>query len=339
MQCQYDDISHYYEDWHDEDNKLGLLLTDSALNHNLAYVPVDQAYEPQVDVGLHRIKPQYLVDDDIEQDHFVWKEHWRRLLSFGAVLDSFGLDQTCQLWFNECIMSQVGDRFEYDPYYRMIYKTWIGYCKWSRGCLSNYNQIVYWYNSLKRFTFPMADTEVRLDYARHFNECGRSRHANLWLDGPFGYMIYYKGQHVMRIGFAPSSIGLLLTQIQLTKKKGNRWLYQLPCHYVDFVIEAMATAFPDTRLFLTDGKSMADFVSRAYKDNVLSDDKRLHIQQCYDRDLVRFKRYESQDENQRYGNGVKFWRLYDSTGQLPLEWSDPSMQHQTVGASRTRLSA
>ena len=90
----------------------------------------------------------------------------------------------------------------------------------------------------------------------------------MFLDAELGYMIYYKGEHVLTIGFAPSKDGILIAQFQCAKKKGNRWLYKLPKSLDAYVVERMQAAFPGEDVYLVDGKSMASKIRSSYPPDV-----------------------------------------------------------------------
>lgn len=66
-----------------------------------------------------------------------------------------------------------------------------------------------------------------------------------WLDAKFAYYVIHRGQHVATISFDPLPSVLLLSQVQMRKSKGNRWLYQFGGHagFVSAVIRALEGAF------------------------------------------------------------------------------------------------
>ena len=183
---------------------------------------------------------------------------------------------------------------------------------------------------LKQFKFPFPDTEVRLDYSTYYNPNGYSQYTRTYIDGPLAYMIYHKGKHVLTIGFVPTTFGLLITQVQLAQAKGNRWLFKLPCHYLDFAIQQMAEVFHDTRVYLAEGNSMVEWVKSQYgkdlpkyEENI--DSKR--IISFYNMELERFKRYPS-SHNVTGAKGIECTRLYDTQDKLSLEWEDQDLQYK-----------
>src|SRR3546814_14926469 len=44
--------------------------------------------------------------------------------------------------------------------------------------------------------------EVTLDYTNGYNEQGMGKHSRTPLDGVFAYLVQYKGEHVMILGFS-----------------------------------------------------------------------------------------------------------------------------------------
>jgi len=71
--------------------------------------------------------------------------------------------------------------------------------------------------------------------------------------------VYHGDEHVLTIGFsvAPND-RFLVTQIQLAKPKGNRFLYKLPLPYVDYVLSRLTLAFARFEIFLVDGGSLGE---------------------------------------------------------------------------------
>lgn len=313
-------------DWDkDCENQSGIDLTAPALNHQLAYVNNDERVNPFVDVGTHRLGDIDKSLLDVRYgDYFKWKEHWYDLPA-NVMRARFSLDEQCKIIHNSCIMSELGQFLEKEPEFRMLYKVRNALWHWSHG-QSNYNLFVYWYTSLKRFNFGLADTEVKFDYTTYFNRKGYSWHSRTYIDSPFAYLVYYKGKHVLTISFAPSCEGLLINQVQLKEKKGNRWLYKLPCHVIDYAIERMAEAFHDCPLWFVDGKSLAAKMPLNYAPECrdqwdAKNGKR--IADMYNRKLVRFKRTRQKHEVER----LTYYRLSDTHKKLALEWFDEGMKH------------
>jgi hypothetical protein len=72
----------------------------------------------------------------------------------------------------------------------------------------------------------------------------------------------------MTIGLALSEHGILVAQVQLREKRGNRFLYKLPMPYLDFALDLVQRAFPDDALWLVTGDSTVAAVRAAYGKSV-----------------------------------------------------------------------
>lgn len=254
-----------------------------------------------------------------------WSEYWRNL-PFNIIEDSFSVEEMTKMIWNSCIQSEASEEFRYNPKYRVINKVENALHHWCYG-KKNYNHLVYWYNSLSRFSFGISDTEVRLDYATYFNPWGYSKYTRTFIDGPFAYLIYYKGKHVLTVGFAPSANGVLITQIQMKQKKGNRWLYKLPCHYIEYVVQCMSNMFHDTPLFIADGASLASHIRECYNSRErykFNDEKYYHVVDVYNREFDQFKRTGEQTEVK----GIKFNRLKDLNEPTKHEWFCETMNYR-----------
>lgn len=315
-----------YEDY-PEDNNLGLLLDDSSLHHSISLVDHSEDEKPPVDEGWHRIKnPSHVeyIKNHYEMD-WDWSEHWRSL-PFQIIESAFSVEEMTKMMWNSCIQSEVSEEYRFNPKYRVLGKVDNAIHHWCYG-RNNYNHLAYWYNSLSRFSFDIPDTEVRLDYATYFNPWGYSKYTRTFLDGPFAFLIYYKGKHVLTVAFAPSTEGVLITQIQTTQKKGNRWLYKLPCHYVEYVVKCMSNAFPDAPLYIADGVSLADRIRETYRQedrHNFDDTKHKHVASVYDREFVQFEWTSEQAKVK----GTVYNRLKDRNEPSKHEWFSDTMNYR-----------
>ena len=321
----------YYSDYpEDEANKIGLELDCPALSHSLSFDPIG-GKKVHVDEGLHRIKiasHRKWIEERYRSEYtgeFQWEQYWY-YFPFVIMERAFSIEELTKIKWNSVIQSAVSEEFHYHPLYRILHKVENSLHHWSHG-QKNYNQLVYWYNALKRFSFgDIPDIEVRLDYSTYYNSHGFSKHTRTYLDGPLSYIVYYKQKHVMTISFAPSSYGLLITQVQMKNKKGNRWLYKLPCDHVEYVVQCMAEAFNDTPIYFADGKTLADKVEAAYpkaEKHLFTKEKRNHIVNVYDREFEQFKR----NGNQVTVNNIAFNQLKNISDPNSLEWFDDSMNY------------
>jgi|TARA_Y100000034_G_scaffold135146_2_gene205896 hypothetical protein len=207
----------------------------------------------------------------------------------------FSFDELCKVWFSCSVQLEIHKYFH--PSYRderndkfaIIGKLANSMWRYSFG--TDWNTLVAAYDNLSRFKF--GDFEFRLDVTTGCNARGSSEYHSIYIDGPLAYIVYYKGKPALTISFAIVAGGrLLINQVQLINKRGNRWLYKLPCHYFNFAIECMGKAFPDFALFLVDGHSTADRIKTSYGDGYvpLADEKYKHIVKTYRQKLSGFIR-------------------------------------------------
>ena len=161
----------------------------------------------------------------------------------------------------------------------------LGNSQWRYGFGQDWNTIVRSYDGLKRFKFG-DKFETRIDMTTGTNEKGFSRCERVFLDGTFGFLIYYKGKHVLTIGFSFASKNrLLIQQVQLKNKKGNRFLYKLPCNVLDYSIERMRAAFPSMNLYLC---QVDDQIQKIKDGYIHTPDKREEFEK---NDAMRLKRF------------------------------------------------
>jgi len=122
--------------------------------------------------------------------------------------------------------------------------------------------------------FEFGDFEVTLDMTTGCNTRSggaltRKYHpySETYIDGTFGLFIWHKGKHVLTISVSPTHAGLIINQVQLKEKKGNRWLYQLPRHYFDFAVECVYEAAEKhgIQVMLISGKHAAERVASGYE--------------------------------------------------------------------------
>jgi hypothetical protein len=164
--------------------------------------------------------------------------------------------------------SSVEDLFEKNLHFVLVKKIISSMWRWGHR-RSNWNDVVSAYNGIRSFDFGKKDFSVRLDHSTWYNEKGYSEHTRIYLDGVFGYLIYYKNTHVMTIGFSilPGR-KLLLQQVQLANRHGNRWLFKLPHNYLEYVIGRMFAAFPKYSIYLVDGQTIVQKYIRDYAASI-----------------------------------------------------------------------
>ena len=171
--------------------------------------------------------------------------------------------------------------------------------------LKDWNSLVAFYRAITRFDFGLPGFAVHLDHTTWFHDRGFSYHTRSYLDGVFGYLIRYQGEHVLTVGFSASrERQLLINQVQLKRPRGNRWLYKLPVHHLDYVIDRMAEAFPvhnGFTLHLAHGGDLANRIKASYYDQTesLSPDALNRIVAFYSRPLLQYVRRGSSCINQQ----------------------------------------
>lgn len=221
------------------------------------------------------------------EQYFEWKDHWRRI-DASTVIKAFTLEGAVRLWYAEPIASLMGDHIESKHF--LLWK--IRNSIWHMGHAEDYNMFVDRIESLKALTLDLPDFDLRLTHTRYYQRYSWAEHVDtLYLDAPLGLVIYYKGEHVLTVGFGVSRHGVQIAQIQLRKKKGNRFLYKLPKHYIDVVLDIFYNAFGDN-VWLVQGASAVTAVKKAYGQSPCSmtPEDAVRIQALYDRELADFDR-------------------------------------------------
>jgi hypothetical protein len=224
----------------------------SSYTDELRRVPVHLDRKPHLTFDLERALGPEAVAEASEYSGETLVERVRNLGM--ADLKNLTVDQLYKVRRASIITmsSSVEDAMRNEPRLRIIHK--IENSMWRWGYLrTGWNEIVDAYDSIRRFSFH-PDFGVRLDYTTGHNECGHSEYSRTFLDGVFGFLIYYRGQHVMTLGF--SIMGrrrLLVQQVQLKNRRGNRWLFKLPRNYMEYVLARFRESFPRHRLHVIDG--------------------------------------------------------------------------------------
>jgi len=239
-------------------------------------------------------------------------------------------DEITKIVFSDAVQSELGDLFFRERYertnrdhpeerempepYEFIYK--LKNSLWHYGKYpSSWNTLVTGYYAIPDFDFG-PNFEVRFDHSPYFNYWGGAFHVRrqmremkmswkkldqywhdneLYIDGVFAYLIYYKGRHVLTIGFSLGEDRIYLSQIQVRNQLGNRWLYKIPGGYFDYAVNRMADHFGSFGLdtYLVDGKSLADRVDSLYpKDQSLDPEIYERMVLSYSQPLDNYRRGE-----------------------------------------------
>lgn len=154
--------------------------------------------------------------------------------------------------------------FEKIPEHRIVQKIQNSFSRWGNDAgWDTWNTAVSIYEQLVTFTLPQFT--CTLDWTTGYNIRGYSEAARIYLDGTFAYLVHYKGEHVMTIGFSFTDIGdLYIHQVQLVQAKGNRFLFKLPCHYMEWIVSLMRYHFIEREVFVVEGESLASVIYEAY---------------------------------------------------------------------------
>lgn len=179
--------------------------------------------------------------------------------------------------------------------YEFVWKLRSSLMFYGRAYDANWNSLVTGYYAIPDFDFGPG-FEVRFDHNRPMNSWGLAFHIEqqirdrekslpgiswdekqeywrnnkLYIDGIFIYLIYYRGKHVLSIGFSLGDNEVYLGQIQVRNLKGNRWLYKIPGGYFNYTVQRMAEHFATYGIdtYLVNAKSLADRVKSLYEDEM-----------------------------------------------------------------------
>lgn len=225
-----------------------------------------------------------------EGDTFRWKDHWRDIEA-ELLMQVFTFEELMKLRHGEVVMSEFGEWFDaHHPFLRKII-----FAHWHYGCDNDWNMLVRHLDGFRRISIDLPDFEVRVAYTRSINQCAwawAEGLRDLYLDASFGLLLYYKGEHVLTVGFVPCSYGVLVAQAQLRQKKGNRFLFKLPKHYLDIGLNILARAFPGEPMWLIKGESSVEATRRNYGKLPCGIDEKVaeRITALYNRPLDDYRR-------------------------------------------------
>jgi len=185
---------------------------------------------------------------------------------------------------------KIDDDIYKHPHYIYGHKLALSAWHWYTKCESSkvpWSRVVQFHKFFKAFDFALPGFEVTIDHSHHWcNTRGAGEYtgklvdpvsgdtvAGTWLDGEFGLIISRGGKHLLTLGVCTTSAGILVNQIQLKQKKGNRWLYQMPKPYFEYALERLlaACAVADLPLFLVTGASHAAELGRVHADALKAD--------------------------------------------------------------------
>lgn len=209
--------------------------------------------------------------DDTDADTMV------RSLSADILTAKLSFDQLCKAHYSQYIMmdQSVEDLFQNDPNYMLARKVQSSMWRWGVGS-DVWNEVVECFDGIRDFSIPIDGFDVTLDCTTGHNERGHSREARVFLDGVFGFLLHYKGEHVMTLGFSVTAgRKVLVQQVQLKNRKGNRFLFKLPVNRLEFFLERFAVAFPKHTICIVDGAEIAETNLKSYGRGLGEADDRL----------------------------------------------------------------
>jgi hypothetical protein len=233
------------------------------------------------------------IEEHYGTEYFSWTDHWHHA-PHDLLARAFTREELIRLWHGSLFASKLDDHLQ--EHEALVWK--VQHSLWRYGCeRSNYSRFVACHNGLGHVVIDLPDFDVRITHTRFINTAAWAEHGRdnpIYLDASFGALLYYRGKHVMTIGFALSRHGILVAQVQLRQKRGNRFLYKLPMPYLDFALDLLQRAFPDDTLHLVTGTSTTAAIRAAYGKNAdkLAPETAARIECFYDqplRDYVRTK--------------------------------------------------
>lgn len=206
---------------------------------------------------------------------FSFFEHYHKLPLKAFV--NFSFDELCKLKYSTIFMMHetVRDLFESSAPHEIVRKIMSSMWRWGMG-RGTWNEIVDSYNLIRSFSLGLPDAfELRLDHSTYFNECGYSKYTRTFIDGAFAYLVYYKGVHVMTIGFSVvEGRKILIQQVQLKKPTGNRFLFHFPSNRLEYIITRFKEHFRGYSLYLITGESLVTKIVRDYCEVIHTVEKR-----------------------------------------------------------------
>lgn len=260
--------------------------------HPADIVPLDeQAGVPDAAARFVAVAADW-IEDCYGANCFVWDQHWH-YAPYELLAQAFTREELIRLW-HSCIFYSALDK-HFEEHEALVWK--VRHSLWRYGGSRNYQRFVSCYNGLGRLSIDLPDFEVRITHTRYCNTAAWAAHGQdnpIYLDASFGALVYYRGKHVMTIGFALSEYGILVAQVQLREKRGNRFLYKLPIPYLDFALAMLQRAFPADSLCLVTGVSTTAAIRAAYgKSDCLAPLTAQRIQYFYDQPLCNYTRLKA----------------------------------------------
>ena len=250
-----------------------------------------------------------------------------------------GLDRAAKTMLSSqySIPGDIERELEQDPVLRVVRKIDSSIWRWGHD-RGSWNDIVSAMEGLSTFHLDNEEFEITLDQTTGRNEYGHSEHSRTFLDGVFGFLVHWKGEHVMTIGFSfAAGRRLLIQQVQNTKRSGNRWLFRLPRNRVEHIVDCFARSFPKHRIHVADG---ADYAKRSLGSYIEARDRvkdRL-ARHCDDQEYRQRDEQELAELEDRIGHlkaqQERLHALYRDSGRhrQASEWKANGMRHYAIAA-------
>src|SRR3989338_1472397 len=239
------------------------------------------------------------IDENYGND-FSFKKDFHRLPL--EAFKGFSFNELCKLKYSSpfTMDRKIEDLFETDPQYEIVRKIMSSMWRWGAG-KGTWNELVEAYQNIRHFSFvENPDFEIMLDHATYFNPCGYAKYSRIFIDGAFAFLVYYKKEHVLTIGFSiMEERKLLIQQVQSTKRSGNRYLFKLPTNRMEFVINLFQTNFPGYTLFLIDGECLAEKTLADYQSALRATHERYARYARY-QENIKILASESNEDYERY---------------------------------------
>ncbi len=232
-----------------------------SLTRELRHVPEAFNTEPvrtieNVDAKLGGWKEYYR--HHVRED-FSFLEHYRHLGL--RELARFSFEDLCKMRHSSIftLSDSLEKLFEREIDLEIFDKIRSSMWRWSfsRG---TWNEIVDTYNNLRAFNLDeYPGFEVRLDHTPSISAFSYTKYLKLYIDGVFAFLLYYKGEHVLTIGFSVAKDRtILLAQVQSAVQRGNRALYKLPRNRLEFAINLFRRNFQGYKIYVATGESLTE---------------------------------------------------------------------------------
>jgi hypothetical protein len=272
------------------------------------------SFIPAVD-ALGYVTRRWRISGEVEVKvhDFDW-DRSHRSLPIQVFLEAFTFDEVLRLHSDEFVQSSISEWFQKE--HPLLWK--VENCMWQFGIGRDSSTLAWAVNGLKKLSTDLSDFSVTLTHTMFHHRWGPSEHEfELWIDAPLAIRVHYKGEHVLTCAFAIRKRGeVLVSQVQLRKKTGNRFLFKLKEHVLDFALGILARAFGADALWLTDGPSAIQAIRKAYGSTPckMTPEDEVRIAALYDRPLAHYDREGDSMEIQ----GRVFKRLVPKGAARPL---------------------